>query len=160
MTDDRPRPKYGEYAPVPPAPVAPPPAAPPVVDESASRSRNTRDTIATTVLLLLGVWDVASSFPMYAQFGVLLGAAYEQQGYGDFTAVELATQYGMILNVVRIAILAIVLVVSLILLARRRVAFWVPLAGGVLAAILVVVFVAIILANEPGFAEYVKNLQG
>jgi len=171
--DDRPRPKYGEYAPVTPLSQLPPPAAPaPAVEptrveavgaeataelEARRSRRRTRDIIITTALLLFGVYDVVISLSGFTSLGNSLRAAFEQQGVEGFASAELAAEMGATINVVRVVLLAIAIVVSLLLIARGKLAFWVPLAAGVASAITVIVCVLVVVISDPGFAAYVAE---
>lgn len=154
MTDPRPRPQYGEYADLPPAPPAPVVEAAPV---AAAPRRRTWDVVLTTALLLWGVVDVVTGFRAYADLGAGLRAAYEAQGIPAFESDALADQLGMVLNVVRVALLVAAVVVALVQLSRNRLAFWAPLGAGVLAALTLLVFVIVIIAGDPGFAQYVSE---
>ena len=163
MTDERPRPRYGEYAPV--APEAPlselPPPAPVVVDPDPSADtvppRRTRDVVITTVLLLLGVYDVVISFSGFAGLGRALRSAFEQQGVEGFASAELANTMGAAINVVRVVLLVIAIVVSLLLIGRGRRAFWVPLAAAAVSALVIGVCVLVVVLSDPGFAQYVAE---
>lgn len=159
--DPRPRPRYGEYAPLPPAgyvePVATP--EPPAAPVAVERPRRTWDIVLTASLLLVGVYDVVAGFSQYLDLGPALVAAFEQQGFGEFTSFEAASQVGLVLTVIRIAILAVVVPVSLLLIARGRRAFWVPLAGGVLAALALMVCIFVVVLGDPAFTQYVSGLQ-
>jgi hypothetical protein len=156
MTDPRPRPQYGEYADIPPAPPAATPE--PVVETAvAAPRRRTWDVVLTTALLLWGVVDVVTGFRAYADLGTGLRAAYEMQGIPAFQSEAFADDLGAVLNVVRVVLLIAALVVSLLLLSRHRLAFWAPLGAGVLAALTLMVFVVVIIAGDPGFAQYVAE---
>lgn len=154
MTDPRPRPQYGEYADVPP----PPPPAP-VVAEPARRERPRRlwDVALTAFLLLWGVWDVATGFREFGSLSRLLGQVYDAQGIDGFASAAFADEVGSVLNVVRAVLLVITIAVSLLLIARHRLAFWAPLAGAAVAGVAVTVGVAVIMLNDPGFLAYVQS---
>ncbi|CAN5587683.1 hypothetical protein BH10ACT7_BH10ACT7_15400 [soil metagenome] len=159
--DPRPQPRYGQYAPLPPAGYVPPavnpePIAPPV---PVVRPRRTWDIVLTASLLLVGVYDVVAGFSQYLDLGPALVAAFEQQGFGEFTSFEIAAQAGIVLTVIRVVILIIVVLVSLRLISRGRRAFWVPLLGGVLAALALMVCIFVIVLGDPSFAQYVDGLQ-
>lgn len=159
--DPRPKPRYGEYAPLPPTgyvqPAAPPePLAPPTAIE---RPRRTWDVVLTASLLLVGVYDVVAGFSQYLNLGPALVAAFEQQGFGEFTSFGLASELGVVLTGIRIAILVVVTIVSLLLIARGRRAFWVPLLGGVLAALALMVCIFVIVLGDPAFVQYVNGVQ-
>lgn len=164
--DPRPRPQYGEYA--DPAPVSPPSYAPPVVIASpeapaaatrTERPRRTWDVVLTTLLLALAVYDVIGGFSTFATLAPAIQVMFDQTGVGEFTATAVAQQWGFIANAGRIAILVIVILVSLLLVARRRIAFWVPLAGGALAVILAVVCIAVIIVSDPAYLAYLTAVQ-
>jgi hypothetical protein len=164
MSDDRPQPRYGQYAPGPPP--APTPQPTPLVSEPdpvptspTAPARRTWDVVLTTVLLLIGTWDVVTSFPAYAELGRVLSAVFEQQGMGDFTSYELATQLGLVANVLRIALLVAAVIVSLVRINRNRIAFWAPLGAGVLAALAVLVCMFVVIFSDPAFASYVESMQ-
>ncbi len=167
MTDDRPRPRYGEYADAPPASasqptlepaaaVAPPePAAAP--PEPAERPRRTWDVLLASLLLLWGAFDVATGLPAFASLGSTIAAAARQQGIDGFASAGLADEVGVWLNVARIVLFALAVLGTLLLLGRRRLAFWAPLAAGALAVLIAVVCIGAILLGDPGFAAYVSE---
>lgn len=165
MTDDRPEPKYGQYAPVPPAPPVveadPVPAPAPVAPQAevAVRPRRTWDVVLTTLLLLVGVYDVVTSFGAFANLGMAMRVVYEQQGFGTFTSDELASAMGLVANVLRIGLLVAAIVVSLVRIGHNRIAFWVPLGAGVLAVLAVTVCVLVAALGDPALMEYVRNMQ-
>jgi hypothetical protein len=162
MTDDRPRPRYGEYAPgPPPAPPNPAPVVPavePAPVEPVATKRRTWDVVLTTALLLIGTWDVVTSFGAYADLGTVLAAVFAQQGLDDFTSFETAAQLGIVANVIRITLLVVAIIVSLMRVGRNRIAFWVPLAAGVIAAIALLVCMFVAILGDPAFTAYVESM--
>jgi hypothetical protein len=156
MTDPRPRPRYGEYAEVPPPPVEPVPAVeagPP----TTVRARRTWDVILTTVLLLWGVADVVTGFPQFARLGALVRQVADAQGWPELASTAAADQVGATLNVIRLVLLVAAIAGALLLLSRRRLAFWLPLTAGALATIVTVVGVVVVLLGDPGFAAYLQD---
>jgi hypothetical protein len=160
MTDDRPRPKYGEYAPIAPAPVVVEAPAPAVEAPAEQKPRNVRDLIITTVLLLLAVADVTTSFSLYANLAVQVKAlVYVPLGIpGDVTST-LAEPVGLAINIARVTLLVVTIVVSLLLIARRRRAFWVPLAGYALAGLVSTILVFVVLADDPAYTAWMTTYQ-
>lgn len=153
MTDPRPEPKYGQYAPIPPAVEQPEPtvaAAPPAPNR-------TRDIVITTVLLLIGVYDVVTGFAGFASLGAALTQAYELQGIPGFASAVFADQMGVVINVVKTVLLVLTIVVSLLLVGRHRRAFWVPLAGGLVAALVVVVCILVVLLGDPALLAWAQT---
>jgi hypothetical protein len=159
MTDDRPRPKYGEYAPVAPAAVTPEPVVAPPELATAPYPNRIRDIAVTTVLLLLGVADVVSSFSTFADLGPTLTELYKQVGIGGVASAAVAAQFGLGINIGRISVLAITVVVSLLLIARHRRAFWVPLAGFLLAGLTTTVLLAALMLNDPAYQVWLAQNQ-
>ncbi len=161
MTDNRPEPKYGQYAPIPP--VSPEAAAvvasvaPAQANVGASATRRAWDTAMTTLLLLLGVVDVVRNFSTFANLPDRLRAAYATLGYPPFTSDAIAATMGLGLNIARITILAITIVVSLLLIRAGKTAIWAPLAGAALAGIVVTVGLMVVMAQDPALAEYLQR---
>ncbi len=170
--DPRPRPRYGEYA--DPSPLPPPsietradlaaalsgtPIDAPRAATPAERPRRTWDVVLTTALLALAVYDVVGGFSTFANLTPAIQAMFDQTGVGEFTATAVAQQWGFIANAGRIAILVIVILVSLLLVARRRIAFWVPLVGGALAVIVAVICIAVIIVSDPAYLAYLTAVQ-
>lgn len=156
MTDPRPEPKYGQYAPITPTPpVELPPPAPPVVVQP----NRTRDIAVTTVLLLIGVFDVAARFATFADLGPSLNSMYGQLGITIGLSATIAAPYGIAINIVRIAVLVVTIVVSLLLIARHRRAFWVPLAGYVLAGLITGGIVVALMLNDPAYQTWIAQHQ-
>jgi hypothetical protein len=163
MSDPRPRPQYGEYAPIVPAAPARDvhgegeSAVTPVrtVDPpSVSVKRNTRDLIITTALLVVAVWDVATGLSQYANLSTTLQQAYDQLGIGEFTSTALALSMGGVINGGRILIVVVVVALSLWRISRGKLAFWIPLAGAVASAIFVTVCSVIVMAGDPAFIAF------
>lgn len=157
MTDDRPKPKYGEYAPLgTPAAAAPAVAAPTVVEPEVQpvTPRRTWDVALTAALLILGVLDVAGSFSRFGSLAATLRDAYEQQGIGRFTSDQLANDMGMAMNVTRVVLLVAAIGFALWRLGHKKVAFWVPLGLGALAFLVVLVCLLVVVITDPALAEF------
>ncbi len=154
MTDPRPEPKYGQYAPVStPAQTAPEP----IVPTAAAAASRPWDVLLTTMLLLLGVYDVVTGFNQFSHLADALQAAYTAQGFGTFTADALAGGVGLAINIVRIAALAIAIVVSLLLIRLGRRAFWVPLAAAAFAGLFLLISMVVVILGDPAFAQYIAS---
>ncbi len=157
MTDSRPEPRWGQYAdvpPPPPEPVLPPPVAP------APRPRRTGDIVLTTGLLLIGVIDVVRGWGYYSSLAATLRELYELQSFPPFTSDALANSVGFATNIIRLVILLVAIAVSLSLIARGRRAFWVPLAAGALAALVLVLLLLVVMLQDPALVEYVQQQSG
>lgn len=157
--EKRPEPKYGQYAPVAPTePVAKAdPAWPPPEPPAAVAPNRTRDVVVTTVLLLLGVFDVVSSFSTFAQLASALTQVYAQFGIDGTASAAVVGPYGLAINIVRVCVLVVTVVMSLLLVARRRRAFWVPLAGWVLAGLATSILVAVAMLGDPAYLAWLNS---
>lgn len=164
MTDDRPRPQYGEYAPegwvspnLPaPTPPAPEPEVAPVV--AVAPRRRLWDLVLTFALLGLGLYFVLSGYVVYGQLPAVFDQVFAQVGISEFTSDELARTIGIVINVVQTVIWVFVAGMAGMSLRRGRIAFWWPLAGGVLANFIVVILVGVVIASDPAYAEYVSRM--
>jgi hypothetical protein len=171
--DERPRPQYGEYAPEgwswqPPADErtsdpAPQMATPPPPPVAASVDRRDRpaDRIVTILLLVVGVLGAWSAIGSLQSLPTVLPEALRQAsemlGTGgaafDYTpAPEVA---GLILTgqIIQFVLLALVVWWSIARLRARRLAFWVPLVGGVLSFIALYAIMFAIIMSDPALVE-------
>ncbi|MBX3194950.1 MAG: hypothetical protein KF727_07625 [Microbacteriaceae bacterium] len=151
------QPQYGEYAPgyVPPAPgTAAPPAAPAqtygVAPQQPGRTRKTWDLVLTVVLYVLGLFGmlIGVFYGFVFSDPAMLNQALQQQGYGPITGGTGAAPAVLIASHVILYLIAIG--GSLPLLISKRVAFWVPLACGVIAAIVFWGTLFAVIASAPG----------
>ena len=166
MTEPRPQPRWGQYAPAPPTPPHPEVLA---VDPlpnpgggivASTRVRSSFDVAITVALLGVGVFDVVGGYGQYADLAPALRELYAQQGFGQFTSDALAQTIGVVANALRTVILALTIVVSLVLISRKRRAFWVPLVGAAVAVVAVVVCIVVLMASDPAVASYLEGLRG
>jgi|GEM_PF-1907386 len=182
MTDDRPPPRYGQYAPVPPttapsetvppgtaSPAAATPATeapavrdewqPPVVDTPAAKDvtpqRDTRDIVLTTFLLLIGVYDTVGSFGRFADLHSLVQSSFDYAGVGQFTSTALAASVGLIINIARVVLLIAAIGFALYRISRHRTAFWFPVVAGAIAWAITIGCVLFVMVSDPAFTAYV-----
>lgn len=110
-----------------PAPVAPAPYGYAVAPPPGKRPIRTWDLVVTIVLLVLaGVLAAIMSF-----FGFFLAMAGDSCGARDCNSDMIAVGL-MVAVALPWLLLIIVAVVAIVMLVKRRIAFWVPLIGGVL----------------------------
>lgn len=156
MPDSRPAPQYGEYATpeevaalrgIPAEVPRPAPAAPPAAPARPRASGARRyDRPVTIALLLFGVINFVQYAGAMLDFDTFLelataGTPTEEIDFGDPARIG-----GYVLFGVSLVLLLVAGFVSVQLLRRGRLAFWVPLAAGALAVgTWVVVLVAIVL---------------
>jgi hypothetical protein len=117
------------------------------------RPRKTWDLVLSIVLLVLGFLGML--------LGVLYGIVFtdpttidlvmKQQGYSGFSGNPGAGPAVLIVS--HVLLYLIVLGGTIPLLLRRRVAFWLPLGAGVLAAIIFWSTLVVILMSDPTFVS-------
>lgn len=159
--DPRPEPRWGQYSDVAPvAPVAPtlPPPVPVAVPES--RPAPTSDVLLTVVLLAIGLFDVIRQFGAFANFAPVMRDSYTQLGYGEFTSDDLANSMGVGQNIARVVLILIAVAWSARRISQRKRAFWVPLAAGGLATVLLLVGILVVMLLDPAITDYVTTLTG
>jgi hypothetical protein len=139
-----PPPAYGERlpdAPVPPAYAAPAygtPGAGPAYP-AAPKRRRTWDLVLTIILLIVGLFGMgigliyAAIFSDPALVQDVFDEAYGQSGLGGWNGSVGAAP--AVIAVSHIVLYLLAAGVSIPLLIKNKIAFWVPLAAGVIAAI-------------------------
>ena len=69
----------------------------------------------------------------------------------------LTTTLGNVLNIVTLALFVVTVLATTWMLRRGRVAFWVPIVGGVAATTVALVFVVILLQSDPMFTAHLNG---
>jgi len=177
--DERPRPQYGEYAPegwtwqppagettsdpapqmsTPPVPRAERAASAASVDRSMrpERAGDRAVTILLLVVGLLGVWlaiGVLQALPESIQL------LHTQEGIDPYTpGPEIP---GLILTGSIVQVIWVATALGTVALMRaRRPSFWLPIAGGCIAAIALFVFTAIALSGDPALIDQLTTTVG
>ncbi|MGO4690910.1 DUF6264 family protein [Glaciibacter sp. 2TAF33] len=182
--DRRPRPKYGELAPEgwnwkPPAdprhnglqptspstgqptgPQPPQPAQHPLQrgivqpGQFGERGAPGWDRPVTVGLLIFGLLGTFFTVSVLNALPQAVQMLYTQDGLGTY---EPAASVGALITggiVVQALVWLATAAISILLVVRRRRAFYVPLIGGVVAFVAIFVFMAIILASDPTLLEF------
>ena len=168
-------PQYGEYAPadasnpygIPGYPAAAAPVAPQAPTSGAPvygapayappvRKRRTWDVVLTIILLVLAFFGMILGIVYGAIFSdpKLVSQAMASAGYGTFTGSAGAGPTVLVVSHIVLFLLALGLSIPL-LVRGRIVVFWIPLAIGVVAAIIFWSTLVSILLNDPGFTSRV-----
>jgi len=164
MTDERPKPKYGEYAPagwVPPR--FPPPEAETAVTGASAPSvkpapvRRNWDSMLTFGLLGLGFYTVVSGYVGFSTLPAVFDELFTQFGLGDFTSDSAANAVGLAANVVQTVLWIAAAVLAGFALRRNRLAFWWPLGAGIAANLIIVIMVGVVIATDPAYAAYLAQ---
>jgi hypothetical protein len=167
----RPAPQYGEYAdpaapPPVPAPVTPAPAYQGyaeatqqygVYSQPPVKKRRTWDMVLTIILLVLGLFGMTFGL-FYAWILAdpeLLRESFATQGYEWNGTTGSAS---LVIAVSHVLLYLLVLGLSIPLLIKGKiVVFWIPLAAGVIAAIIFWVALYSVVLSDPNFVNQVPG---
>lgn len=176
--EDRPRPRYGEVAPegwswhppggdsadtaaTPPPPTGSPgapwtaPAAGPAGYARPQRPATPAwDYVITIILIVLGLLGTLFGVALLATTPQNLQVLYTQEGLGRYTPA--AAVGGIIAGgaIVEVAVWLASTVVSIVLLAKRRRAFYVPLIGMIVSFVVIFVVISVLLTTDPTLINY------
>ncbi len=169
--DRPPVPQYGEYAPagyLPPGDASAPSASNPYgvpgygaqaaapgyapADAAPRKKRRTWDVVLSSILLVLALFGMAAGLIYAAIFSnpELFNQAMESQGYSGFSASVGSAPAVLAISHIVLFLLALGLTIPL-LIRGRIVVFWIPLAIGVVAAVVFWVTVFSVITSDPGF---------
>jgi Family of unknown function (DUF6264) len=179
--DERPRPRYGEYAPegwtwTPPAdghaPASPTPApavwaAPPqgalagrgpsAASGRLARPERRADRAVTILLLVIGVLGAWLSVGVLQALPQSMQLLHTQEGIQAYTpGPEIP---GLILagSIVQVVLWVVTATGSIVLMRARRPSFWLPLVGGVVAAIALFVFMLVAITGDPVLLDHMTT---
>jgi hypothetical protein len=121
----------------------------------AKPPRRIWDLVLTIILLALGFFGMLAGILYGVLFNdpTLLNQLFQQQGYGDFNGTVGAAPAVIIASHVLLFLVAVGL--SIVLLLRRKVAFWIPLTAGVIAAVIFWAMLFTIFLSDPDFTTRV-----
>ena len=152
-TPSRPaRPQYGEYAPpgdprfAPPTPAAAPPAP---VQPTAPPVARRRDAIASAMLIGLGFIMTVQVVFIALDLDTVLEQAYTVYGgTGDYSPANDLRFAGAVLAGSHVILFAASLLLTRWLVMRRQLSFWVPLAAGVVASVILFVTLGSVISAD------------
>jgi hypothetical protein len=140
-----------------PAPVDAP-ARPAYLAGQAPRRAPWRFDAAITIgLLAAGLVNVVGSIQSNAGLAQAIDQSFSAFGAGSYTSTPQTTVIGIALNVVNVVVLTLTAWISLELVKRKRVAFWVPLAGALLAGTVTTILVLSLILVDPAFQQFMAS---
>jgi hypothetical protein len=173
VTDERPRPEYGEYATpeeqaaaigtVPEAmqDITPQAVVPEEQPRPALSPARRRDLIASVALIVIGAWITFSSLAQYANLQATIEQVYTGYGYtGTYADPALASAVGITLNIVQPVALAIAAIFTARRLRAGKVAFWIPLVAGVVVSLISLALIVVVFAADPAFMAFAQKAMG
>ncbi len=178
MSEDRPRPQYGEYASpeeqaramgrsrpaVPsvaahPSPSSDPAAVSPAPPAAAPARR--WDVTLSAVLLMIGLYSVLSMFVTMAQLPAAITSTITAWGITQpFTSFHAASIVAVVVDIVYGVLWIAALAGTIVAVRRGRTAFWIPLTAGIAATLVCVLLLSALLARDPAVAAFVQKLSG
>ena len=124
---------------------------------AASRRPRRWDVILTAALLGYATINVVAQLLARDTLAAIARQFFVAQGIGTYTPTALTTSLGNTLNVITLALFVATVLATTWMLRRGSVAFWVPIAGGVLATIVALVFVVVLLQSDPAFVAFLDS---
>lgn len=115
------------------------------------------DLVLSVGLLAYGLLNVIAGFVQFSDLGQLINEIYAAQGIGKFTPTSLSSSLGIVVNLVNVVLWIGALLVTVRLLRRGKLAFYLPLIAGALASIVAAVCMVVLLLSDPAFAAYVSS---
>ncbi len=115
--------------------------------------RRTWDIVLTIILLVLGLFGMLGGVLYGVLFSSpeLLDEGFRQQGLGGFDGDVGAAPLVLIGSHVLLYLLAVGL--SILLLVKKKIAFYVPLAAGVVAGVIFWATIVAVMMSDPDFAR-------
>ena len=170
--DYRPRPRYGELAPEgwtwsPPQDASAPAASAVSESESASAAPMAQgsaekpvpappgwDRPVTLGLLILGLLATFLTIAVLDALPQAVQMLYTQEGLGNYSPAPIVATLITAGSISQAIVWLVTAAVSILLLVRSRRAFYVPLIGGVVAFVLIFVFMTIIVGSDSTLIDF------
>ncbi|MCU1507913.1 MAG: hypothetical protein JWQ12_178 [Glaciihabitans sp.] len=129
---------------------------------AARRPRRLWDTVLSAILLVLGLFGALIGISVGTHPQLLaesMASAFAQNNFGSFTSTSTVAPIALIIGISHAVLYVIAVGVTIPLLVRRRIAFWVPLAAGVIAAACFWIPLMALMASDPAFTNYLNTHQ-
>ncbi|WP_317229718.1 DUF6264 family protein [Clavibacter sp. MX14-G9D] len=148
--------------PAPDQPAGSAPSAPPgrpgyLAGQEPRRAPRRFDAAITIGLLAAGLVNVAGSIGANSDPSQAIDQSYALFGGGTYTVTPQTAVIGIAVNVVNVVVFVLTAWIALELVKRRRMAFWVPIAGAVLATVITSVLVLTLIIQDPAFQQIMSN---
>jgi hypothetical protein len=124
---------------------------------AAARPPRAANNLITVLLILVGIWNTATSVPSYLDLGPTLTQGLELAGYGAVPFGAAAHTAGIVLLVVACVLLLAAAAGSLQLMRIGRRSIWVPVVAAALYLVASLVVMTVVVANTPAVAALLHN---
>ncbi|SFN97587.1 DUF6264 family protein [Mycetocola miduiensis] len=115
------------------------------------------DRLATMSLLGIGLLTILLTLPALINLPNSINTAFAQLELGNYTSTALGSTLGWTALAISLVLWGLAAWLSFRALGKGRVAWWIPLVFGVVANIAVFICIAIAMAGDPAFSEYVNR---
>ncbi|MDQ1526109.1 MAG: hypothetical protein QOG18_722 [Microbacteriaceae bacterium] len=120
-----------------------------------------RDIGFTAALLAIGLFWILVSIPGMANLSATIQQTYAMEGYtGHYGPVALASAIGLAINISQLVLWGVTCALSVLAIRKRRRAFYIPLIGGAVSALVVMVLTIVAMLNDPGLLQFLSTLKG
>jgi hypothetical protein len=125
--------------------------------QDARRAPRRFDAAITVGLLAAGLVNVAGSIGVNADPSRAINQSYALFGGGTYTVTPQTSVIGIAVNVVNVVVFVLAAWLALELVKRKRVAFWVPIVGAVVATVITSVLVLTLIVQDPAFQQIMSR---
>ncbi|RIJ62257.1 hypothetical protein DZG02_02640, partial [Clavibacter lycopersici] len=139
------------------APGIPPERPAYLAGQEPRRAPRRFDAAITVGLLAAGLVNVVGSIGANADPSRAINQSYALFGGGTYEVTPQTSVIGIAVNVVNIVVFVLAAWISLELVKRKRVAFWVPLAGAVVATVITSILVLTLIVADPAFQQIMSS---
>ena len=124
---------------------------------SGKRPVRTADAIVSVVLLVLGLIGTLFAFLTAWELDAFMQGGYDSLDLGAYERGPgyVATQAVLIAS--HLVLVALSTTITIVLIVKRKVSFWLPLSAGVLAAIVYWVALLVLMYTDPGVIGYLQS---
>lgn len=114
------------------------------------------DRVITLVLLAIGLILIINSIPGYLALSDVMQSVYESLNAGTYSATETAAGLGAAALIIQGMLWVATTGFSVLAIRRGRLSWWIPLVGGAISFIAMMIIVSVALFADPGFIDSVN----
>ncbi len=160
-------PAYGEYAPVEPTNATKPTRPrestqqfaqhPYYAQQPGRQPLRTADLIVSVILLAVGLFGALTGVNAGVRLDYLMQVEYTQFGLDEYVRVGPFVAVQAVIIVSHLLLFVIAVPITITLIRKRRIAFWVPLTAGAIAAIIFWVAMSVLIFSDSALLEALQN---
>ena len=116
------------------------------------------DLVLSTGLMVYGFLNVLSGLFQYADLGAFLDQLYEAFNIGNYASTGMERPIGIAIVASNLLSFTLVAWFTVRALKAHKIAFWIPLVGGVVATVVSALFLQVLVANDPAITVFLEKL--